>query len=139
VSDTTRQNPLLQTLLFDPRYRQWVRAVGGAAALPEVIAPGGDFDYAGAVRAGVVPETYVHDGRPHWVSSADVAPFAQPVNFKAPWHPAAWMERFVRATGVDPHDADASTWARATAAGAGPRFDRPAAVNRLLAIPGDQW
>lgn len=139
MSDAPRQNPLLQALMFDPRYRQWVREAGGLARLPEVLGPGVDYDYAAAVRHGVAPELYPVDGRQHWPSVVEVAPRAEPLSLKAAGHPTAWMEGFMQATGVDPHEADAAAWARARAAGALPRFDRPVSVNRLLGVMGDRW
>lgn len=139
MTDPARLNAL-GPLLFDPRYREWMRSMGGAAALPEMAAPGGDYDYAAAIRHGVVPETYAHDpGQQHWQSVVEAPPYARPVPLKSAEHPTAWMEQFMATTGVDPHEADAAAWARARAAGAMPRFDMPAAANRLLGRPGDQW
>ena len=60
----------------------------------------GDYDYRGAYLAGVEPAPYEHDqGRFHW-------PSADPRTgrmLKAPDHPTAWMEEFMRVTGKDPN------------------------------------
>lgn len=61
--------------------------------------PSGDYDYRGAWKGGVVPSIYKHDGRYHWESSL---PDGQML--KAPDHPTAWMEHFMRATGKDPNE-----------------------------------
>lgn len=60
--------------------------------------PEGDYDYRGAWKAGIRPSRYqFDDDRYHWASSL---PNGQML--KAPDHPTAWMEHFMRRTGVDP-------------------------------------
>lgn len=65
--------------------------------LADLMGPNSDYDYAGAWKAGAMPEPYAPDGGAyHWVSSANGK------MLKSPQHPTAWMEYFMRATGKDP-------------------------------------
>lgn len=65
--------------------------------LADLLGPNSDYDYAGAWKAGVMPEPYAPDGGAyHWVSSANGK------MLKSLTHPTAWMEYFMRETGQDP-------------------------------------
>ncbi len=62
------------------------------------------YDYRAAWKAGIVPQPYAPDQDfPHWPSSL---PSGQML--KAPDHPTAWMEHFMRQYGVDPNLASTS-------------------------------
>jgi hypothetical protein len=90
---------------FQPGYRDWRREyMTRFREEPNYNDP--DFDYRAAWGAGAVPERYEHDdNRFHWPSGADRPPRADGTSFKGPNHPTAWMETFMQAYGVDPHEA----------------------------------
>lgn len=69
-----------------------------AELLADLLRPDADYDYAGAWKAGAMPEPYAPDGGAyHWLSSTPDGKM-----LKAPSHPTAWMEYFARETGEDP-------------------------------------
>jgi hypothetical protein len=87
-------------MVTKPGYKDWYEAAKkdwGHA--PDFDDPENDYDYRGAWKGGVVPAVYKHDGKYHWSSSLDNGQM-----LKAPDHPTAWMEYFMRATGKDPND-----------------------------------
>lgn len=83
-----------------PGYKDWRSAFEqDYGESPDYDDPEGDYDYRGAWQAGVVPALYKHDGKYHWGSSKEDGTM-----LKAPDHPTAWMEHFMRETGLDPND-----------------------------------
>lgn len=94
-------NGLRKFLKSDPRYRPWydefTKNYGGE---PEVNDP--DYDYHAAITNGVVPAPYKDaSGKTtyHWASSTPSGAMLKSEN-----HPTAWMEHFMRSTGIDPKD-----------------------------------
>lgn len=76
--------------------------------------PTSDYDYRGAWKAGIRPSRYQYDDdKYHWASSTPDGRM-----LKAPDHPTAWMEHFMRRTGVDPgalglkNDVQGAQWER---------------------------
>lgn len=66
--------------------------------LADLLRKDSDYDYAGAWKAGLMPQPYAPDGGAyHWVSSTQDGKM-----LKSPNHPTAWMEYFMRETGEDP-------------------------------------
>ena len=95
-------------------YKDWRAAwESDYGEAPDYDDPEGDYDYRGAWKAGVVPALYKHDGKYHWGSSTEDGTM-----LKAPDHPTAWMEHFMRETGRDPNDVgvkneeDGQEWAK---------------------------
>lgn len=80
-------------------YRQWFEQfVAKNGGEPNLDDP--DYDYRSAWGAGIRPAPYEHDGGAyHWASSLPGGEM-----LKSESHPTAWMEHFMRATGVDPNE-----------------------------------
>jgi len=66
--------------------------------LDDMTGPNSDYDLRGAWKAGLKPKFYEYDGTYHWESSTPDGRM-----LKAPNHPTAWMEYFMRETGKDPN------------------------------------
>ena len=68
---------------------------------PNINSP--EYDYRAAWASGAAPQPYGFDGGMyHWPSQT-----SQGRPLKAPDHPTAWMETFMKKYGVDPHAANA--------------------------------
>ncbi len=81
-----------------PGYKDWYNeAKKSWGHAPNFNDPENDYDYRGAWKGGVVPSRYEGDGTYHWGSSLPDGRM-----LKAPDHPTAWMEHFMRGTGKDP-------------------------------------
>jgi hypothetical protein len=100
VLDDTEEGAFQSDMQSGDGYRQWrqefERLYGGA---PDYDDPHGDYDYRAAWKGGIRPEVYKHDGTYHWSSSLPDGQMLKSEN-----HPTAWMEHFMRATGVDPNE-----------------------------------
>lgn len=85
-------------------FQQWVRALPWFGEFkqqygeePNLSDP--DYDYRAAWKAGLTPQRYAPDGgKYHWPSASPDGSMLKSKN-----HPTAWMEDFMRATGVDPN------------------------------------
>jgi hypothetical protein len=87
------------TLRTDPRYSGWWNEFVQQYGEEPDTSPGGDYDYAAAIRSGVVPTRYEQDGnRFHWPSST-----SDGAMLKSADHPTAWMEHYMREHGTDPN------------------------------------
>lgn len=65
----------------------------------ELAGPGADYDYRGAWKSGLSASDYQYDEAMHWPSSTEDGRI-----LKAPSHETAWMEFFMRETGIDPNE-----------------------------------
>lgn len=65
----------------------------------ELTGPESDYDYRGAWKNGLSASDYQYDNGQHWPSSTDDGKM-----LKSPKHETAWMEFFMRETGVDPNE-----------------------------------
>ncbi len=65
----------------------------------ELAGPGADYDYRGAWKSGLSASDYQYDEAMHWPSSTEDGRM-----LKAPSHETAWMEFFMRETGIDPNE-----------------------------------
>lgn len=100
-----REKEFRTAMEFGPGYKDWrasfQRRFGEQPNLDDPM-----YNYRAAWQAGAVPTPYENDqGFPHWPSSAERAPFAEPIPLKSKDHPTAWMETFMRQYGVDPYQA----------------------------------
>lgn len=101
-----KENAFQRDMQFAPGWSNWRRDFTQRFGEAPNIAPGGDYNYRAAWMLGPPPEPYAPDnGHYHGTSSAIVPPFKEPVDFKSPDHPTAWMESFMRQFGLDPNDA----------------------------------
>jgi hypothetical protein len=75
-----------------PWYSQFIRKYGSE---PNLNTP--DYNYRAAWKAGIVPRETPYDNIHHWPSSLPDGTMLKSEN-----HPTAWMEYFMRKTGVDP-------------------------------------
>lgn len=93
----TQENQFQQSMFMEPGWRDWrrdfMRSYGGQQ--PNT-APGGDYNYRLAWALGAKPQLDPASGTFHGLSSAEMSPRAQPVDLKAPNHPTAWKETFMR-------------------------------------------
>lgn len=97
---TLNPNLARQGIRATPWHKEFVQNFGERADL----GPGADYDYLQAWAAGVRPERDPYDqNRYHWPSSL---PNGQML--KAPNHPTAWKEHYMRATGVNPDSVGAT-------------------------------
>lgn len=82
-----------QTIRSSPWFKEFVKQYGEEPNLNDM-----QYDYRAAYQAGVAPTRYAPDqGAYHWPS---VTPEGRPL--KAPSHPTAWKEYYMRSTGRDP-------------------------------------
>ena len=106
-----RERQFQTDMQMAPGYREWfhgfARRFGEAPNLNDP-----SFNYRQGWAAGVRPEPYAHDDVRHWPSATPGGRY-----LKAPEHETRWMEHFMEATGVDPHEAAAADWQRASEVG----------------------
>lgn len=94
-------------------YGKWFQQIektsgfqGPREYLAQEILMGGDYDTAGAMKAGVKPAPYKHDKLEsgeeayHWPSKTPDGRWLKDPRA----HESAWMEIFMEATGRDPHE-----------------------------------
>ena len=97
----------------DTSYGKWFSQIeamsdyrGPREYLAEEILRGGDYDTAGAMKAGIEPSPYEHDtaigGEKayHWPSRTSNGTWLKDPKT----HESAWMEVFMEVTGKDPHE-----------------------------------
>lgn len=101
VYDLSQTGPAAEEARFQreiratPWFQEFKKKNGGEPVLDDP-----DYDYRAAWKAGIRPQRYGHDGGAyHWSSSLPDGTMLKSEN-----HPTAWMEHFMRATGVDPNE-----------------------------------
>lgn len=101
-------------MFFAPGWRDWRRDFIKGAGGPPNLDAGGDYNYRLAWALGAKPEYHEPSDAYHGMSSAEVPPYRDPVNFKSDNHPTMWKEDFYREFGFDP-DANDAPWTEESA------------------------
>lgn len=104
MSDQAPQMTVLQPQ-EEQKFQQWITALPWYGQFqqrygeaPNLNDP--SYDYRAAFKQGITPQPYAPDGGAyHWPSVGQNG-----VELKAPNHPTAWMEDYMRVTGRDPHN-----------------------------------
>jgi len=92
--DRAKEAQFMAGIQATPWYKSFLQRYGEAPNL----GPDADYDYRKAWAAGIRPQPDPYDNNfPHWPSSTGAGEM-----LKAPNHPTAWKEYYMRQTGINP-------------------------------------